>query len=685
MSRRSSLLALSAVVALAACDETKPAPVASSSAPLTSASSAASAAPKAPDLKAVPRLDFNRIAAELFLPLFWIDDADKSGAIEPSELAVLHGIGAEGADAWIKDGAFTKRFFEAYAQIADYKAKGPKEDGLSDAEKKRRAAVRAELTQGRPSVVITDLRKASDEERALVDHIIKVSRLIEKIFAKQKGSFGLDAKIPAGDTASRALFHRNQGPFCEQPKTEKDPDCNALTPKPERLTGVYPASAQKEAKFCEKIEADKNKKDILGPFSVVVEEGGELKAQAYNVAYKEEMDAVARELDAAAADVKSEGEGPLKAYLTAAAASFRSNDWQPADEAWAKMNVSNSKWYLRVGPDETYFEPCSHKGGFHVSFARINQDSLTWQKMLDPKKTEMEELLAKLAGDPYKARKVTFHLPDFIDIVLNAGDSRQSVGATVGQSLPNWGPVANEGRGRTVAMTNLYTDKDNLAAFHDGASSLLCKGAMALVSLDPKVLTMSTVLHEAAHNLGPAHEYKVGGKKDRDVFGGPLASMLEELKAQTSALYLVDWMAKSGMIEKDMATKSHVRDILWAFGHIAQGMYGGDGVAKPYSQLAAIQVGALRDAGALVWKEGEAAANGADKGCVDFAMDKMEAAIVDLEKKVLAIKAKGDKPAALKLREAYVDDKGDPSKLRAVITERWLRAPKASFVYAILK
>src|SRR6476620_46419 len=120
------------------------------------------------------------------------------------------------------------------------------------------------------------------------------------------------------------------------------------------------------------------------------------------------------------------------------------------------MGVLNSKFYLRIGPDETYFEPCSRKAGFHVSFARINQDSLEWQKKLEPVKTDLEKAMADLAGAPYKARDVKFHLPDFIDIVINAGDSRDAFGATIGQSLPNWGPVA-DGRGRTVAMTNLYT------------------------------------------------------------------------------------------------------------------------------------------------------------------------------------------------------------------------------------
>ena len=48
--------------------------------------------------------------------------------------------------------------------------------------------------------------------------------------------------------------------------------------------------------------------------------------------------------------------------------------------------------------------------------------------------------------------------------MINAGDDRNPLGATIGESLPNWGPVANEGRGRTVAMVNLYLDPDSIAA-----------------------------------------------------------------------------------------------------------------------------------------------------------------------------------------------------------------------------
>jgi len=50
---------------------------------------------------------------------------------------------------------------------------------------------------------------------------------------------------------------------------------------------------------------------------------------------------------------------------------------------------------------------------------------------------------------------------------------------------------------------------------------------------------------------------------------------------------------------------------------------------------------------------------------------------------VLAIKGKGDRAAAERLKKQFVDSDDDWKKLRDVITERWLRATRASFVYSI--
>src|SRR4029077_16645525 len=120
---------------------------------------------------------------------------------------------------------------------------------------------------------------------------------------------------------------------------------------------------------------------------------------------------------------------------------------------------------------------------------------------------------------------------------------------------------------------NLYTDADSKVLLREQASSLFCAKAMESWTDEPAPLLMTTVLHGAAHNLGPEGDYKVKGKTDRQIFGGPLSSMLEELKAQTSALFFAEWLVTKGVVAQEMTNKSHTRDLAWGFGHVSRGMY----------------------------------------------------------------------------------------------------------------
>lgn len=635
---------------------------------------AAVEAPKKRTFDQLSRLDFNSRAQEHFLPLFWRDDNDGNKALEPAELAILWGPQNATRSTYVDDkGEFTPAFVAAW----DALVKGADDKALPPEEQQRLTLVRLELSQGRPTLVETDLSKGTDEDRAIVKHVMDAALAIERLHAKQLGTDTMEAKDPA----SKTLFYRNQSPFCVAPKTEKDEACTAIAPKPKRIVGLYPAEVQADPKFCEKLAKEKNAKELTGHFSVVVADGEGFEAVPYSVAFKADMEAVATSLEAAANAITSDGEKAFQAYLRAAAGSFRSNDWEPANEAWVAMGPTNSKWYLRIGPDEVYYEPCAWKAGFHVSFARINPDSLAWQQKLEPVKGEMEKALAALAGPPYKARDVKFKLPDFIDIVVNAGDSRDAHGATIGQSLPNWGKVAEKG-GRTVAMTNLYTDLDSQNALRSQMSALFCAGLMAKATTDAKPAVMSVVLHEAAHNLGPSHEYKVKGKEDDEVFGGPLASTMEELKAQTAALYFSQWLVTKNVITQAEADAAAVRDVAWAFGHISRGMYTADNKPRNYSQLASIQLGTLAREGVLSFKAEENSASG-ERGCFDVDFAKWKPAVDTLAKRVLMAKGKGDKKDAEKMVAEFVDAKDEWAKQRELITERWLRAPKATFVYAV--
>ena len=640
--------------------------------------SAFAAPPPAPVAKydLISRLDFNTRAIEHHQPLFWRTDANDDKTLDPDELAILWtDVTTKRAD-WVDKAGFTKKFAAAYAALSTASSCATRKGD----ELKRCEAMLLELSQCRPTLVENEF---SPGDTALVERMQKIARLIEKIYAKQTGVDIHATRLAKGDDLSHAVFFRNQSPVCVAPKTEHDPACNALPSQPKSLSGMYPVDLQADKAFCAMLEKQPNGKDLMDHFSVVAKDKKDtFKAVPYTVAYKKEMDAIATELESAAKTIEST-EVAFRAYLTAAAKAFRTNDWEPANEAWVAMGAENSKYYLRVAPDEVYFEPCAWKAGFALQFARINKDSLEWQKKLEPVKAEMEQTMAALAGAPYAARDVSKNkLPDFIDVVLNAADQRNPDGATVGQSLPNWGAVAEKG-GRTVAMTNLYTDADSMAAYRGQMASVFCAATFAKTAANPKGGLMSVVLHEAAHKLGPSDDYLVGGKKDDEVFGGPLAATMEELKAQTSAMFLTNWLAEKKVITQDEAEKSTVRDIAWGFGHISRGMYAADGKPKNYSQLASIQQGYFRKAGALTWKATDKAANGIDVGCLEIDMKKLKSATSDLEKAVLGAKARGDKAAAEKLKADFVDAKDEWETVRGFIAERWLRAPKASFVYSV--
>jgi len=634
--------------------------------------------PASPAPGDVSREALNRASLELAYPFFWSEDRDGDGALDPDELALVWGLDPRPREQWVAGGRFTPAFLEAYARV---RARAASPGAPADP---RHAALARELAQSYFTVVESDFTSAPEEDRALVRHVLEAARLIERLHARQLGVYGMERSIPADDGLSRLVFFLNQGPWCSAPTTEKDPACTAIAPIPRRVSGLYPPDLQSSADFCEALAKGPRGEELTQPFSVVVRDAtGALVPVPYHEAYREDMEAIARELDLAAAALENPGEAALGAYLAAAARAFRTGDWPAADEAWSRMDAESSRFYLRIAPDEVYFEPCNLKAGFQLSFARIDRASLEWQRRLDPVKGDMEQALAALAGPPYAARTVSFHLPDFIEIVLNAGDARAPRGATVGQSLPNWGPVASEGRGRTVAMTNFYRDPESLEVQRRRAESLLCPATMALYSDDRDAVVLGTVLHEAAHNLGPAHDYAVDGRTDDQIFGGPLASTLEELKAQTSALYLTDWLAARGLLDRDLAERAHVRDVVWAFGHVSRGMYDAEGKVKPYSALSAIQVGFLLKEGGLVWRPGENAANGRDRGCLEVDFGALPAAVTRLGQVALGVKARGDAAAARALEAEYVRRGGPSGEVLHVITERWLRYPGATFLYSV--
>ena len=622
------------------------------------ASAPAAAQTRQYGLPALSRADFNRLAAQANSPLFWVKDANNNGLVEVGEVAVTGAPKAR--KRYIKRGKLSKKFAKAYRAMVQLR---------------RKEAVARELNGGRPTLVLSDLSGLPAADKKVLKLLLAAGQVIEGLYHRQTGAAALKRQLKKADPASKVLFRRNHGPWCTTPKTAKDPFCSALPGFPRRVSEAYPADSAQDSAMCKQLQQHAKAKQLLNPFTVVRRVKGELTAVPLTKVYGKQMKKVAKALTAAAKiTAKDATEKAFTRYLLAAAKGFTSNSWEEADEAWAAMNAGNSKWYLRVAPDEVYFDPCQQKAGFHMALARINEQSLQWQKKLTPLRELMEQRLAKLIGAPYKARKVAFHMPDFIDVVLNAGDSRHPLGAIIGQSLPNWGKVAREGRGRTVVMANLYTDPDSKRIARLKAQALLSKASLAHFTDAQRPFMVNIILHEAGHNFGPHSDFRVRGKTPKELFGGKLASTMEELKAQTLALWYLPLMKTKGLINAKALKQAYTQAILWCFGHISRGMFTPSGNVRPYSQLAAVQVGFLIKQGALSYKRGK----------FTIHHKKMPAAVAKLMKKVGQLKATGDRASAQKLIDTYVKGAGTKLVHAGSIRREVLKYAKATFLYSVV-
>ena len=203
---------------------------------------------------------------------------------------------------------------------------------------------------------------------------------------------------------------------------------------------------------------------------------------------------------------------------------------------------------------------------------------------------------------------------------------------------------------------------------------------MAIYSDDTSIELLGTILHEATHNLGPSHEYEVGGEVDTAIFGGPLAATMEELKAQTGTLWYTEFLRTRGLITDEVAQQTYVDAMVWGMGQISKGMTTPGGHSRPYARLAAITLGFMMEQGAVRFEPETLTADGNHKGAFVVDLARFPDASQALMVLVGGVKARGDRAAAEALIGNYVE--GDAVPI-ALIVERLADFTRGSLVYSV--
>jgi hypothetical protein len=158
---------------------------------------------------------------------------------------------------------------------------------------------------------------------------------------------------------------------------------------------------------------------------------------------------------------------------------------------------------------------------------------------------------------------------------------------------------------------------------------------------------------------------------------------MDELWAQTAALWLTGFLLEKGVLTREDARRYWTGSILWAFRHVAEGMTTPKGVPKTYSQIAAVQVGSFVEAGALRWVEAPDPVMGRPAGRFAIDYDRLPGAVEALLGATGRAVAAGDARAAQALVDRYVSGPGAAGVHMDEVQARLRAFPDIHLVWAI--
>lgn len=615
--------------------------------------------------------DFNRLARHD--GLVWKADTDNDRQVDPNEVDCST---RDLKKLYLQKGSFTAAFEKKYKDLVELK---------------RREAVEASLAEAKEIVLEVDFSDVRPEEQEMIRLLLKAATHIEDLYHEQLGTsrsyFQLEG-MREYHRPSFDLMTRNHGPECTSPKSVGDPFCNTLPDFPEPQMGIYPKDVTPDAAFCEELTTmGQTNPALVDPMTVLVRGAdGLLQPQYYHETYKRQMWTIAAVLDAAAKAIENvEDEQPLHDYLVAAAESFRTGDWLPSDRKWVALSMFNSKYAIRIAPDETYWDPCQNKAGFEFWFGRVNKGAVAATEIYTPHVQAMENELARLTPH-FKPKAVAeIHVPDFVNLAAMNGQNRFDIGSVKGQMLPNW--TYEEVGLKQWIMGGYFDSEEVQATWQAVAAQLLHPDTLPYFDIGNEELSNTTniVGHELAHSLGiqpnpqvvdpqtGAPRTKENGDPVtlRDVVGGRVASGHEELRAEISNLHFCAWGTRNGLFTEEQQRKKYTRQLMWALEKISHGMFNADGKPETYNQLAAVQLHRLLDHGAIEYKDGKFRIN----------FEKYPEVIEAFLTEIQANQIHGDKAAIEALYARTVSDEGQALIHADRIKEVYAEIPYESYVF----
>ncbi len=402
------------------------------------------------------------------------------------------------------------------------------------------------LAKYSPTEIAFDKSTLNEEDRKVLDKMVRAARFMDDIFWKQTDPAGLplkEALQKSREPWAPDYLHFvkiNFGPFDLQ--DENKPFIGSA----HKLPGAsfYPPDLTKK-EFEDYVAAHPEAKEALeSPYTIVKRNGNELAAVPYNVEYRKDLEPAARALREAAEITSNPS---LKAYLFQRAGDLLSNDYYKSDCLW--IDLKDNLVETVIGPFEVYDDNLMGLKASYETFVYIN-DRAEMEK-IKGYLTYLEELQQNLPVEPkYKDQKVS-GLESPLNVVLevfNAGNAKPGI-QTSAFVLPNDEKVREEKGTKKVFLKNVMEAKFQ--------KSLIPISERVLSPEDAKLVSFSAyfnevILHEICHALGLNYiPLPDGTRISVNKALKEYNAAIEEAKADIVGLWSVPLLMERGWISKD--------------------------------------------------------------------------------------------------------------------------------------
>ncbi len=446
-----------------------------------------------------------------------------------------------------------------------------------------------------PAEIGADVAALPANERAALDRLVEAARIMDALFLRQVWG-GNDAMLqdlarlaaaPAAPRASRSAATRlhyfliNKGPWDRLDHNR--PFVPGAPAKPE-AANFYPTGATKPEvqKWIDSLSGDE-KAAATGFFTTIRRSDDHFVVVPYSIEYQ---GALGRAADLLREAAELTADARLKAFLTARADAFLSNDYYASDVAWMELDGAIEP---TIGPYEVYEDEWFNFKAAFEAFITVRDEAET--KKLQVFSDHLQELEDNLPIDPaWRNPKLGAMAPiRVVNEIFAAGDGNRGV-QTAAYNLPNDERVVREKGTKRVMLKNVQDAK--FAMVLQPISKIVLPPAD-----QPKIsfeaFFTHILMHELMHGLGP-HAITVGGRQTtvrqelKETY-----STIEEAKADVSGLWALRRLADQKQLDPAIAKTMYTTFLASAFRSIRFGLH------EAHGRGIAIQLNYFLDAGAF--------------------------------------------------------------------------------------